>query len=593
MGSRTKTYRDLSAQRMFEDKDNLYAQEMIRIYARTGSIDPQVMLPSILQDSNQFFNEKVFEHMGVTAQIDMNVDQIEEDSIVSWIRNNYDSGVQGISDWFLFDVNDVPVDSNIIKAYDYMEGSSFEPDDSCLTDFHQNLEYSGGTGTWRINFPVYVQGEHRYAVLGENRNNGFVPKIEEWPDTSSGTYWMLTLWRIENDCHEFPNLEEDNIVKLQMPKDEREVIAVKYYGGRGEYIYIYTEDLIREDTKYSTLMLVMRKNFQEPSDSKYKDFLYSRFGLNAEDNTGTKLEDSLDQPDLKDAFLTYASYRSDEIFGDWVNQVYHFERQTQDPVEGMEVNETKKPPNVVYVNGELSFKYQTTMTMNGGTQYVISYGGGTFPADMTDEDTGEPLPTYVVPFEVVNQKKLHERFQAYNRTFTMFVYSEKTVKVKWYQTTLFRMILMVLGVIFSFVFLGATAAINMLVSMVISTILQAMDPKIAALLGLVLFALTFDFSALNMGNILKFSENILKVVQTFHNVAFQQDIENLTEEVKSLGDETKEMAEEIDEIMNDAIYIPFYDRVDMMYNTVTELPYKQYEMLDHSVQVPEPWLKVF
>ena len=40
MGSKTKYYTNLDCQRMFDDDDDLYIEEMLRIYAQTKSMDP-------------------------------------------------------------------------------------------------------------------------------------------------------------------------------------------------------------------------------------------------------------------------------------------------------------------------------------------------------------------------------------------------------------------------------------------------------------------------------------------------------------------------------------------------------------------------
>jgi hypothetical protein len=128
----------------------------------------------------------------------------------------------------------------------------------------------------------------------------------------------------------------------------------------------------------------------------------------------------------------------------------------------------------------------------------------------------------------------------------------------------------------------------MVVTKAATMILGAIDPRLAAVLGLAVMLFTMDFSALNFQSILKLTNNMLGVVQKFHQIAFQQEVTDIQEEAKEYAKMASEAQDELDDIKNDAIYIPMGDRISMMYD-VTELPYKGTELLAQSLEVPKPW----
>jgi len=564
MGSKTKTYRDFSASRMFEDEDNLYIKEIIRIYAQTKSIAPQDIMPVVLEDANKFFREDIFKKMGSTIEINFTSGVITDEGILNVVKQ-YDNTATVIDSYFIKDGNGLAVNSDILKAKTYLD-DRYSSSTLCSTEGYQIFDCC----TVSVEYPTYnVDGTQ--CTL--NVVNG-IPTRSHDDDTGDDGYLMdiLDTTTTDDDCDTNGTL----IVNIPMGYvNERSVVAVKYNGNKS--MFIYEDEIVRSTEVYTGFMLVMRKDKQnvDPKGSKEARFMYARFGLNAEDRDGNSLEDQLDQPDLKDAFLTYATNREDDMFGKYINQLYG--------------GDLSLPGNLVKIEGELNFQYEQVSSPNYDdpygdetSEYSIKYSGGTFPADVRDEDTNELDNTYIIPFDIIDTTVLRDKFTIYNRMFTMIAYSEKKVKVKWYQTVFFRFLLMVIALIF----VGPIAIVMNVVSQVLSMI----DPRLGAILGLA-FGIISGSIGSGLTGALNLANNILSIVGTFNTVAFQDSIEAIQNEIDKLTSETKEDKEALAETYDDMIYIPFGEKYDHLYDSNFELAMMTPELNEMSID-PELYTNV-
>jgi hypothetical protein len=393
------------------------------------------------------------------------------------------------------------------------------------------------------------------------------------------------------------NMDTGETVYEHVPIDKRNVIAIEYVsGGDIKHIFAYTSDIISEAVSYTSLIIPMRKDFKHIGDDELKKkFVYNRFGLNAPDEDGDTLEEQLDQEDLKDAWITYSSSRDekDGIFADIVKMIYGTTDgyEEEGPKEGfgdLPLN-SGYMHNYVTVTGDFfSFEYQTIgdMTSEGGYYYVIRYDNGDYECDRTD-DEGLAMPLYIIPIEFLSSLPMYQKFDAYNKLFSIWVFSQKTVKVKWYQTLFFRMIMLLIPVGFAFMTFGASAAMNVAMMnvglQVAGQILSSLDPRILSILGVVAGIYLGSFTVTNFNGIVNIVNNMLKVVQSFHTVAFKNQLERITEEIDTLRDEQKDMEDELKDMTTRGIYIPIGDTLEYGYNDLYELAYNAPNLLAVSV----------
>ncbi len=555
MGSKTKTVSDLQAMRMFENEDNLYSQELIRLYARIGSLEPTKLIPPLIQDSTTFFNEKVFEHFGATANIEMNIIDYSDDSILAYIKSIDSSATEVLGSGTVDSLGN-SVKSEILKVKDSLssEYSSVGGNSQVAS---QSLTFDT-TGEYTETYPAYnIIGDIMTVVMVNN-----VPDTSFNPITEEATVRMR-------------DIDTGAIKAVVVKDDKRTVYAVEYLSGMThKYVYIYTEDMTGEAVSERAFMLMMKTNFNMVGDpeSSERIFLYARFGLNAEDENGDTLESSLEDGNIKDSFLTYSIDRFDDEFGHLVEDYY----------QGGDVE----------VIGDISFIYKTSMGFNDtvDSRYEVEYDGVMYPCDVKD-DNDEWMPYYIIPLSAIHKMPMHLKFEVYNKMFSMFVFSQTTVDVKWYQTVLFRFVMMVVAVVFSVLSLGTSVAYAMAMVVggsIASYALGAIDPRIAMIIGLVIAIISFDTTKI-FNSVLNLANKVLETVQTFNQVAFQSDMERLQKQQQQLADEQKEYEEENKEESREMLMINFSDKIEYGYNGLYDLAYNMPDVLANSVN-PESYM---
>jgi hypothetical protein len=138
------------------------------------------------------------------------------------------------------------------------------------------------------------------------------------------------------------------------------------------------------------------------------------------------------------------------------------------------------------------------------------------------------------------------------------MYAEKKVKMKWYQSLFFRFLLAVIAVIF----VGPMAIVTMIASQVISML----DPRLAAIIGIVLAVVAFNPSAV-LQSTMKIVDSLIRTFSAFSQHAFQAATESIQSTIETLSEETKDMQETLADMWHQGIYMPL-DTQDMISQTM-------------------------
>ena len=562
MGSKTEIKSDLFATRMLDEEHGLYGKELARIFAQTLDMSPKAMLPAVLNDSNMFFNEAVFETMGASTKIEMSVGKLTDESVLAHIKQNIDpeaSEIVAVS---------YGVSPSIMKVYDFLN-STLPSNNSCTQHFYENLTLTQ-PGHYYVDYPTWeYEGKNCGVVSGEG-TNGVSPYLWIY---QNGDYKKTKFKLFEHDGACGHNGTEHEI---ELPEDNRTVIAIEYKAGSAtRYTYAFTEGMIREEhSDYTGLMLLMKKDFEVPESDKYRKFLYNRFGLGTEgpppeegEEEQPSLEDSIaDAENLKDAFITYSCSKNDEEFGALVSEIYAM-------------------GNEVKCTGEINFEYEARQDAQGLTKYFIIFEHGMFSPEKVDEN-GEDMYLYMMPIEELRTLSLPRKFKAYNKMFCMWGYSEVEVEIKWYQTGFFRFIMMIVGAILAFLTFGVAGLIMYGLMQIGMKLLALIDPRLAAIVGLVVGLLMMDVSQV-LNSVLMVTNNVLAIVQTFNQVAFEKDLQAIKDRTDDYIEKTEEANEELSEIDSNQILMSFGDKVDYLYNGNMEAAYSAPQMIAASVDMSQ------
>lgn len=553
MGSKTKVYSNLQANRMLDEEHGLYSKELVRIYGQTLRIDPMEMMAILLSDSQHFFNEAVFEAFGASANTDMKVLTLNDDAVLAHVKTIY-PGATSITGFGGKDDNEVQVDSMIKKLIEIMPLSD---NPGTPYDLYQDLNF-GSTGTYSVTYPWYYDNSGLQNVRIKDDGTGK-------PIMNKDEFGQQSVRMINDEA--LPSEYWQDI-----PTDTREVIGVEFIdGGTTKYDYFYTEIMIREPEDTICFQLMMKKDFvaTDPEEDIKSKFLYARFAINAADpETGDTLQDSLSEDTIKDSFISYSASADDDVFGYLIEELYT----------------TNGVYNNVLIEGgdngvDLEYIANSTIDDSGYpvSSYMLKYRNGTSYDTLWKDDEGNMSPLFIMPITALRNLTLPDKFQAYNKMFSLFVFTEEEVELKWYQTMLFRFVMLIVSV---FVF-GATAALLFLAN----KLLVLIDPRLAAIIGVAMAIYTFNPSNM-LSSITSVANNTLSVVQTFHQVAFQSQYESIQKRIEARDLETEEMREETEDYFKNTVVIASSsDRQNFGYNSLYDLPYQQNMMLAQSIQV--------
>jgi len=582
MGSRTKYYTNLSAQHLFEEEENLFGKELARAAARAGSMRASDVLPAMIVDTMFFYNEKVFDKMGVLANTTIIRTTYTDEAIISYIKNNIDPEVNSL----IFYTE--KTNSSILKI-DNMLDAKYPVDTSCSYLAYEkinNYVFSHEYHSWTVD-------DKRYIVDFGDTN----APVVKYDNILMMNY--VTLLEIDEDC----NVIEDSWRMEPFDEDTRNVMAARYERNDGTIvnIYFFSDSIIGESETAGALVVPIMQNKEIIGDDREYDFILSRFGLNGEDKDGSTFKDSIKKAgeDLKSVFLTYAVEYNSKEYKDLVDSIY----------SGGE--------NRVQVHGEYSVKYYPRSVIidcqahpeeqccidNGlvdgscfGTKYTIEVDRDT--RDVDEEVDGELMPLMIIPVDYLKERKgLRSRINGYRDTFSIFAYSEKKVKIKWYETFLFRMIFMVIAVFIGVAmgFISFTAALVNISMSLFSMILQGVDPRLGAIFGLAMALFTFNPASFQ--SVLNTVNRLIRSFYSFVQYNMQSAIESINEEASKLSKETKEMRKEIADMWNQGLYIPL-DTLDYMSNSTDrfydfiEMSYNPIDMIEMQMgTVPSPGLK--
>ena len=553
MGSKTKYYTELQVNHMFDELDNLWGIELARAVGKVKSMNPKDVFPAVINDSLFFYNEKVFDKMGVSANVYMSLERLSKDGIGYYIANNVDPTIGAVIDWYY-----EGVDASILQVTDTLN-ESYGNFPTCSDMLFQILNEH----RFEIEYYAYKIDGKNYFIRKRIYDDKEVPDIQE----VNGVYgvWML---EIDEDCN---FVDENNPLHVQIPIDERAVLAVEYIteNGTNKYIYLFEEDITKEATAEKTLIIPFYKNKAWVEPDKKVNFILNRFGLNAEDEDGDSLKKSMESSeDLKHAFISYTLDRNDEKFGHWVNFVY-----------GSSDGHGNSTVANVSVQGDYDINYSMHVNpFDFSTSYKISVERETKNAD---DDYW-----YIIPVKLLQNQTLKNKFNAYKYMFNMIMYSEKKVKVKWYQTILFRIVFFVVAVFVGVAlgFITVMQAVTMVVLQVISLVLQMIDPRLAAILGLA-FAL-FTFNPGSLSNMLDIVNKMIRTYYAFASEAFSSQLESIQGQITDINEDIKDMKEQLADMWHQGMYVPL-ETQDYMMTTMynggeewTEIMYNQSDMLE-------------
>lgn len=511
MGSRTKKISGYGYSNMFKEGDNTFTGNLIRTINATGTNDPAVIGPAIL-NINKTLNYDVFKKL--------------------------DGAV--ISDGVYVKI-DMAAAAALVK----------DPDMKSITGTGSNADANMIANIWaQKGDPVWnpCDGGHHYWP------EGYIDHV-----AINGAATFIARFK---DC-------SGNITELTYKLMDRTGTVIEYVrNDDSSHSVVIPSDRIETDggkTGVTFLSVVLKANGVVIDDRNTK-VMKAKFGIppktpNIKDeddddpgDPGETLEDLMDDPEAKHIWFTYsAEYDGDYktvIDSTLKNGPYKFE------AHGMKFEMKKDALHNLTSNSDYESE-DYFMYINGKKQPV-------------DKDNDQ-LKQYFIPLEWLrDDRKLYEKYNDLENCLKLWVFKEQKIKLKWYQTGLFRIFTFVAALVFG----GPMAIITMIGTMALSKLL---GPELSAIAAIAMAFInpaslsTATFTA--TVNTFMYVANLASNAMTLY---FQNQFDKYQSRIDRRKDEMDEMQDELDAMRGENLYVGFTREVDSLYEASYEALYDVY-----------------
>lgn len=580
MGSKKKTIRGIGYSKLYADQEklDLYNQALIQSVASFNTSDPMVIGTQLL-DINKSYQYRAFEKLEgasygamqiVTIDQDLLFDQLlAYDPLALTIVNqstsstpsaygpyhltrNYGRSLEGdcpnTRTW-LVNGNRVVIiecrsltDSNGIKSIEVDVGTCFED----TSTYIETLTYPYISSS-------IVEVEYTYSGTQDFYYDFLVDAISDYLIDTNNNY-LVQESQTTDVTSRFEYIEEDTAVTLG--------------DGTGTFLTaMYKTNFIPNTSRYIKAInsrLGIPNRDVDKDDSPCEGYLFREdceayMASDAYEGTGgDSFQDVIDNEETKHIMLTYAVPYKDP-YKEIIDTLLGTDGYLIQLKDGINI-QWRKTDNIKQADPET------------GYAMIFDY----YPLELTNDD--EELTNlevqYMIPMEwLLLNRTLVQKYGDLKESSTMIVYSQKTVKIKWYQTGLMQVIMGAIGLLV-FIFTGNPAIlIGLAVGYVVSKL--NLSPALEAIIGVVLAVVTMGSSlaAMTFSNMFNL---VLGIVQKLANAYFKMEIASIKDDMEEIDEDIEATEDAINEMQRKGIYIPL-DNIQNYYDAQYTMQYDIYE----------------
>lgn len=625
MGSK-KTVRKASAIQLFNQNDNLFTKEIIRYYSLNKNLDSFSIGKYLIFDISFFFNNKVFEKLGVIAKGTISSCGIINQNIINHLQNKgYCTNIIEYRDGFyinkmvwqqIVDVDRKTISGKIhtIKQfldenYEYDTSYSVVLEDTYNARYYYFRYYTGSIfvtyGNHGVkNQPVIMRRTvYKYKV---NPNKTDYYKFDSYTINEDGSYhlklinendandiyyidtpidnrvYILIAWTTTGGCYNNPNNNDMIITQEKNP-----------FTGEIKETVIFFEifpqtDFLTEVTNYDALLIPIKKDFYPISNTKYSNIVKQKFGLNPKKGDESFEDNIINDGTVKDTFISYMCPFNSTAYKHYIDLIYGDLEQRVNKVTFSNQHFTiQYTPVRSFFNTEEIIKISDCTPITG--KNINIYINDSKISDWVDD------VWVIMPVGLFEKKPLKDKYQALKDLLAIYIFQQQEVKKKWYESVFVNFLSMIISAVIAITtgqfelfllgFAGSTT-IGLLVH----------NPKIAAILNIVFSVAlgSFKNGSFSLSNISKinWAKFALQTTTDLFNARMSELTHETYEKVSQLQNETKNYQKAIAEMRKQAVYSPL-ELVDFYYNAMYDLPYKQFEYINMSTQVDFSMYKTF
>ena len=564
MGSKSTTYYNVSATTLFKPDDNLFSKQMIRYYALTKNIEPLSMGKFLIQNIGFFFNNKLFEKMGVAVKGTITQSKTNTSTIMNTaIAQSLIPAGSNFINYYSVDDNNDPIDGSLYIVKQWLE-ENYVGDNSYEKQLSKTYAISNRVVFQQTRF-LSLTVTKTYNKYKVNPNNQDYYLFDSFTQNQDGSYHIKLINETDNTDIYYEDTPIDNRLFY--------IIAYNLNSNIGATLET-TSSFLRENTTSDALLFGIKKNGNNIGDTKYKNALKLKFGLGAKGNDSFE-ENIINNSQIKNTFLSYTAKSNDSNYSNEIKSIYG---------EPSDLN------IVTYTGSDFIVEY-------GYEKYSYPLGEGevSYNLDMYSNINGTQLEKnkwtdeqiYVIlPIDtLIENKTLSEKYNILRDLLTLVAESEVVVKHKWYETGFFSFIVTILSAAFAI----ATGNIELFAIMYTgSTIINMLvkNPMLKVVLNVVIFAIAGVKGYIKLDEMTKIDWAMFDFQTTTSLFKAKLSIESkkIYSNIKSMNAQNEKAQDMINKIKKKAMYMPF-DLQNFYYNTMYELPYQQFAYIEQSTQI--------
>lgn len=648
-GGKTKTYRDFDTGEVFDPETNLFSKDIIK-FAGISSQSGFSLGRSLVESISAFTNIKYLEKLDAAGTAEGTKQEINDKALSSHFNvvepaailyaTTRSSDGRELPGYLIANIENLPSNGALQKTITYNANTSANGQFGINTFYEGTHGISLSVNVYNINIntnAISVNSETgqatytptiRQGELALTMYNGWeAPLFIENADGTiqyQYTYQEDYIYTYEAEvcttagdppvttCTTVTRYAVGQRVATQyinMPRIEKQIIvavigdnySLEHTGGENDNIIIntgnitihtaYDTDIVRDTTGFKYLLMHFKRDGEFIEDRKMLA-LYNNFGIKRDDlyETDEDGNEGLGSPDLKHAAFTYAGQMTiDQKYGE------------------VALDHKASYGFLGYGKGELtinsptlSFKYLNNLWISGSDEGLelkssLKINGNTFNA---------PFDGYIYLIPIGNMKTLpmNIRYQFVVEHFRLAFLSVVVVKLKWYQTGLFKFMLMAVsmfipalhayqGAVQAATAAGAstaaatsagftaaaTAAVKAFAIMMVVKIAFKISPELGAAVSIAAIAYgVYDSGGWSEMSTLQQSVTVVTIAGSMSKYYFTIQNDKITNEILDIQEKDKELKEAIADMRKAAIYDPldatqsYYDLVYELHNVYSE-----------------------
>lgn len=543
-GGKSVTVDNVQAVPIINTTDNLFNKQLLRYYGLTRSIEPVGITKHLINNINFFFNNKIFERLGVAVQGQLSSSTITDYTVESSLPTG-----STLLYYRTNDLNSKVITGETEQIKNFLDTNYIYDNTYIVTISETYYLHNDNTNTDE-NISV-TQDVYKYKLNTDYYN------FDSYTVNVDGSYHI----KLINESN------ATDIVYLDTPVDTN-IYYIIEYSNAGSYYFMTKSksEILEETTARESFVWGIKKGGVDISTSQYKKVLKMKFGLNATKDGDSFESNIISNADIKDAFISYTRKYNDSTYANQIKTIY---------------GDINNPISVTYTGSDFIVSYdyiKSSLNIN-----FISTINGT---QLDDNKWASGTISVILPFDLQQKKTIQERYNALKELLTLIVHAQKTVHKKWYQTGFFGFLVTIATAGFA-IMTGQFETFALLTgaSLVVNALVKNPLLKLILNIGFILIAHNFKGGSFKLSNLsrLDWIKFAFKLTTNLFKVHYQKLTQKTYQQISNMNKQIDEYGTMIQNIKKQAIYMPF-ELQDFYYNAMYELPYKQFELLSLSTQ---------